>query len=119
MNSNSNRNNQPILCSTEPANTVKTGNRPVYSGLYLFGTVKDRTRRFVPKDKPTTEIVTYLIESNAGSKFYVDDYAPNSYHDINSEVGLNIYIKTYKRNNGEPSYTLNVQQRDLSMGEHF
>jgi hypothetical protein len=93
--------------------------RSNYSGLYLFGRVIDRTRRHVPKDNPTTEIVTYLIQSNQNSKFYVDDYAPNSYYEIGDDISLNVYIKTYKRKNGEPSYTLNIQQNDFSRGEHF
>jgi hypothetical protein len=75
-----------------------------YSGLYLFGKVIDRTRRHVPKDNPTTEIVTYLIQSNRDSKFDVDDFALDSYYDIGANVSLHVYIKTYKRKNGEPSY---------------
>jgi hypothetical protein len=90
-----------------------------YSGLYLFGKIIDRTRRRVPKDNLTTEIVTYLVQSNGDRKFYVDDYAPESYFDIGTQVSLNVYIKTYKRRNGEPSYTLNIQQNDFSRGEHF
>lgn len=90
-----------------------------YSGLYLFGKVIDRTRHHVPKDNPTTEIVTYLIQSNRDSKFYVDDYASKSYYDIGADVSLNVFIKTYKRKNGEPSYTLNIQQNNFSRGEHF
>jgi hypothetical protein len=94
-------------------------NHNSYSGLYLFGRIIDRTRRHVPKDNPTTEIVTYLVQSNRDSKFYVDDYAPDSYYDIGADVSFNVYIKTYKRRNGEPSYTLNIQQNDFSRGEHF
>lgn len=90
-----------------------------YSGLYLFGKVIDRTRRHVPKDNPATEIVTYLIQSNRDSKFYVDNYAPKSYYDIGADVSLSVFIKTYKRKNGEPSYTLNIQQNNFSRGEHF
>ena len=76
-------------------------------------------KRHVPKDNPTTEIVTYLIQSNRDSKFYVDDYAPKSYYDIGADVSLSVFIKTYKRKNGEPSYTLNIQQNNFSKGEHF
>ena len=46
------------------------------SGLYVDGDVIDRTRRYVPKDNPTTEIVTYTIQDNNDRKFYVDNYAP-------------------------------------------
>ena len=90
-----------------------------YSGLYLFGQVIDLTRRKVPKDNPTTEIVTYLIQSSRDSKFYVDDYATDSYYDLGADVSFPVFIKAYKRKNGEPSYTLNIQKISSSCGEHF
>ncbi len=93
--------------------------QPDYSGLYLFGQITDRTRRRVPKDNPTTEIVTYTVQTVRDSKYYVDDYAPDSYYDIGADVCFPVYIKTYKRRNGDPSYTLMIQQDDLSRGEHF
>lgn len=92
---------------------------PNYSGLYLFGQITDRTRRHVPKDNPTTEIVTYTVQTVRGSKYYVDDYAPDSYYNIGADVCFPVYIKAYKRRNGDPSYTLMIQQDDLSRGEHF
>ena len=88
-------------------------------GLSLSGIVIDRTRRMVPHDNPTTEIVTYTIQDSHNRKFYVDDYSPNGYHDLNSSVNFPVYIKTYIRKSGEPSYTLNIQKTDLSRGEHF
>ena len=89
------------------------------NGLFISGTIIDRTRRMVPHDSPTTEIVTYVIQDEHNRKFYVDDYAPNGYHDINSNVCLPVYIKAYNRKNGEPSYTLNVQKNAISRGERF
>ena len=89
------------------------------SGLSLSGTVIDRTRRMVPRDNPTTEIVTYTIQDHSNRKFFVDDYAPGGYHDLESEVSFPIYVKAYVRKNGEASYTLNIQKTDISQGEHF
>ena len=66
-------------------NTQNNRNNCVYSGLYLFGKIIDRTWRKVPKDNPTTEIVTYLVQSSRDSKFYVDDYAPASYYELGTE----------------------------------
>lgn len=100
-----------------PRNNKPTSN--TQTGLSLTGTVIDRTRRMVPRDNPTTEIVTYTIQDDHNRKFYVDDYVPNSYHDINVKVCLPVYIKSYKRKNGEPSYTINVQKLEITRGEHF
>lgn len=88
-------------------------------GLFLTGTVIDRTRRMVPRNNPTTEIVTYMIQDGNNRKYFVDDYAPDSYHEIASTVSLPVYIKAYVRKNGEPSYTINIQKSDVGRGEHF
>ena len=88
-------------------------------GLSLTGTVIDRTRRMVPRDNPTTEIVTYTIQDDCNRKFFVDDYAPDGYHNINSTISIPVYVKAYIRKNGDPSFTLNVQKPEVSRGEHF
>ncbi len=88
-------------------------------GLTLSGTVIERTRRMVPHNNPTTEIVTYTVQDSFNRKYYVDDYAPTGYHSINENVTFPVYIKAYVRKNGEASYTLNIQKSDLSRGEHF
>ena len=80
-----------------------TSSNPVLPGLSLSGVVIDRTRRMVPRDNPTTEIVTYMIQDGHNRKYYVDDYAPGSYHDLQSSVTLPVYVKTYTRKNGDPS----------------
>ena len=77
------------------------------------------SRRMVPHDNPTTEIVTYTVQDGYNRKFYVDDYAPDAYHELDSNVCFPVYIKAYNRKNGEPSYTLNIQKRDLGRGERF
>ena len=87
--------------------------------LYLSGTVVDRTRRFVPKDNPVTEIVTYTLSDNEDRKYYVDDYAPSSYHDLGSYVSIPVYVKPYMKKNKEISYNLCIQKKTTLQGEHF
>lgn len=89
------------------------------SGLYLSGSIIDRVRRMVPHNNPTTEIVTYTIQDNNNRKYYVDDYAPDGYHDIGDQVELPVFIKAYVRKKGDASYTINVQKQDSLRGEHF
>ncbi len=103
---------------------TKTVPKSKTHGLSLSGTIIDRSRRMVPLDNPTTEIVTYTIQDEYDRKFYVDDFAPSEYHDLNDNVCFPVYIKAYSRKNGNPSYTLNVQKEDpvkriLTRGEHF
>lgn len=88
-------------------------------GLYLNGTISDRTRRHVPKDNPTTEIVTYTVSDNGGRKLYVDEYAPDHYHEIGDYVSLPVYVKPYIRKNNDPSFNLCIQKKAASRGEHF
>ncbi|MBQ9361084.1 MAG: hypothetical protein IJT96_08625 [Lachnospiraceae bacterium] len=88
-------------------------------GLYLCGVVVDRTRRMVPRSNPTTEIVTYTVQDDDNRKYYVDDYAPERYHDLNSSISFPVYIKPYVRKNGDASYTINVQKLQSSRGERF
>lgn len=98
---------------------IQTLNDDTMQGLFLTGTVIDRTRRMVPRDNPTTEIVTYIIQDDCRRKFFVDDYAPDEYHEVNSFASFPVYVKTYIKKNGEPSYTLNVQKSEVGRGEHF
>lgn len=93
---------------------------PALFGLAVTGTIIDRMRRLVPKENPTTEIVTYTIIDSHNRKYYVDDYDTRGfYHDLNSRVSLPVYVKTYVRKNGDPSYTLNIQKEHTSRNEHF
>lgn len=89
------------------------------SGLLIAGTVIDRMRRHVPKNNPSTEIVTYTIQDSSNRKFFVDDYAPECYHDLDKYVCLPVYIKPYIKKNGEPSFNFNVQKSQSVRGEHF
>ena len=91
---------------------------PKSCGLTLSGTVVDRTRRHVPKDNPTTEIVTYTL-GNDERKFFVDDFAPSEYHELGTFVSFPVYIKPYIKKNNEASYNLCIQKKPSSRGEHF
>lgn len=73
----------------------------------------------VPHNNPKTEIVTYTIQDSSNRKYYVDDYAPDGYHELDSNVSLPVYIKAYTRKSGDPSFTINVQKSDAGRGEHF
>lgn len=88
-------------------------------GLSLSGTIIDRTKRMVPRDNPTTEIVTYTVQDDSNHRFYVDDFSPEVYHDLNSSVCFPVYIKPYRRKNGDLSYTLNIQKAEIVRGDHF
>ena len=89
-------------------------------GLVLMGTVIERTRRMVPKDNPTTLIVTYTVDDGMGRKHYVDDYAPKSYFDVGMNITVPVYIKAYTKRNKEPAYTINIQKEIVSeRGERF
>ena len=89
------------------------------NGLCISGTVIERTRRHVPKDNPTTEIVTYTLGDCNDRKYYVDDYAPSSYHEVGTSVSFPVYVKPYTKKNGEPAYNLCIQKMPSSRGEHF
>ena len=89
------------------------------SGLFLSGTVIDRTRRHVPKDNPTTEIVTYTLTDINDRKYFVDDYSPSSYHDLGEFVSFPVYVKPYLKKNNDVSYNLCIQKKLSTRGEHF
>ena len=96
-----------------------TTSTPRQFGLYLSGTVIDRTRRHVPKDNPTTEIVTYTLSDNNERKFYVDDYAPTGYHELGEYVSFPVYVKPYVKKNKDMAYNLCIQKKPSTRGEHF
>ena len=89
-------------------------------GLILIGKVTDRKRRYVPQDNPTTEIVTYTIEDSTSRKYFLDDYAPTGYFELNDMITIPVYIKAFTKRNGDPSFQLNVQKSVSSTrGERF
>ena len=90
--------------------TASSINNSLDFGLYLTGTVLYRTKRSVPADNPSTEIVTYTVQDDKSHQYYVDDYAPSDYHEIGEVVHLPVYIKPYKKKTGDLSYSLNIQK---------
>ena len=97
-------------------------NRGDISGLYLFGRISDRARRTIPiRNLSSTEIVTYTVEDAAGHRYYVDEYSPREYNDVGSEVSLPVYVKTFKKRNGDIGYSFCIQQQQImtSRGERF
>ena len=100
--------------------SVPALDEPQIGGLVLIGTVIDRTRRMVPKDNPTTLIVTYTVDDGMGRKYYVDDYAPKGFFDIGMFINVPVYVKAYTKRNKEPAYTINIQKAIVSeRGERF
>ena len=90
----------------------------ILSGLYLFGKVFDRSKRTIPQS--STEVVTYIIQDNAGRRYYVDEYSPQKYLERGEEVEIPVYVKAFKKRNGEISYSFNVQQQQInSRGVRF
>ena len=100
-------------------NDLSASTNPIQYGLCLSGTVVDRTRRFVPRDNPVTEIVTYTLSDNENCKYYVDDYAPSEYHELGTTISVPVYVKPYTKRNKEISYNLCVQKKATLQGEHF
>ena len=80
-------------------------------GIYVIGKVKYRSRRNVPKDNPEHEVVTYVIEVDSNKSQYVDEFDPDSYHNVGDYVELPVYIKAYvSKKTGTVGYSLSVQK---------
>ena len=96
-------------------------NNVLLSGLYLYGQVIDRTRRTIQtRNNSTPEIVTYTIRDICDRRYYVDEYSPVSYYDLNKYVEIPVYVKVFQKRNGELAYSFCVQQKLApSRGEHF
>ena len=71
------------------------------TGLYIAGTIQERTRRMVPADHPTTEIVTYTVIDQNDKRYYIDDYAPDSYHEVGDYAVIPVFIKPFRKKNGD------------------
>lgn len=92
------------------------------TGLFVHGTIENRTRRYITtKDNTNTEIVTYTITDKNERRYYVDDFSPASYHELSESITLSVYVKPYRKRNGELSYTLCVQKNyhPITKGEAF
>ena len=94
----------------------------VQPGLYVIGSITNRTRRYITTNaNPNTEIVTYTILDDHAHRFFVDDSAPVSYLEVSQSVILPVYIKPYKKKNGDAAYTLCIQKNyhPITKGEAF
>ena len=91
-------------------------------GLYLIGEVSDRVKKSITTHGIDVEVVTYTISGNDGQRYYVDDFDPEKYFAIREKVSIPVYVKAYKKKNGEASYMLKLQKKDMfvaSRGERF
>ncbi len=90
------------------------------SGMFVFGTVKDRRKREIEKADKKIEIITYEVADNDGHIYYVEAFDPENYYDRAQYVQIPVYIKTYKKKNGDPAYTINVKSVVKTLhGESF
>lgn len=71
-------------------------NNALCSGLYLFGQVIDRTRRTIQtRNNTSAEIVTYTIRDICDRRYYVDEYSPSSYFEVNKYVEIHPLCKSF------------------------
>ena len=98
----------PRTGSRTKAQVTNNPGTSAVSGLFLAGTVVQRTKREIPSVNPTTEVVTYQVIDDKERNYYVDDYSPSEYHECGTEVYLPVYVKPYKKKSGDVSYSLNV-----------
>ena len=92
------------------------------TGLYIAGTVQNRTKRMISSDqREKTEIVTYVITDDNDRNYYIDDFAPDHYYNINDFVEIPVYIKPYRKKTGDLSYSLSIQKpyKPKPKGESF
>ena len=108
----------PTAIPTPPTPEVSE----VLSGLYLFGTVIDRTRRTINTrtNNSTAVIVTYTLQDTSGRRYYVDEYSPDEFYELNEYAEIPVYVKAFKKRSGDIGYSFCVQQEFPSIrGEHF
>lgn len=87
----------PRTGSRTKAQVTNNPGASAVSGLFLAGTVVQRTKREIPSVNPTTEVVTYQVIDDKERNYYVDDYSPSEYHECGTEVCLPVYVKPYKK----------------------
>lgn len=89
-------------------------------GLFVHGVIVDRSRRFIPPLRSQTEVVTYTVTDNVNMRFFIDDFNPSEYHEIGEVVSLPVYVKPYKKKNGDLSYNLCIKKESrFVVGERF
>lgn len=85
-------------------------------GLFLIGEVSDRVKKNITAQGTDVEVVTYTITCNDRQRYYVDDFDPEKYYLVGEKVFFPVYVKAYKKKNGEVSYMLKLQKKDVYMG---
>lgn len=81
------------------------------SGLYVGGIIKERRRRYIDrKDNEQAEIITYTLSDEGSKNYFVEDYAPQSYHDVGEQMLVPVYVKPYRKKNGDLSYTICIKK---------
>ncbi len=89
-------------------------------GLYVGGVVRDRRRRYINKTgSEQIEVVTYTLTDSNDRNFYVEDYAPDSYRNLGDYSLVPVYIKPYRKSNGQLSYTICIKKEFETRGESF
>ena len=91
-------------------------------GLFLIGEVCDRVKKNITAQGMDVEVVTYTISCNDRQRYYVDDFDSEKYFSVGEKVFIPVYVKAYKKKNGEASYMLKLQKKDIfvaSRGERF
>ena len=121
--------NQEASPTSEPGDnsvrrTVNPGMTTVEDdwGLFLIGEVSDRVKKNITSHGVDVEVVTYTISCNDRQRYYVDDFDPEKYFSVGEKVSIPVYVKAYKKKNGEASYMLKLQKKDIfvaSRGERF
>jgi len=92
------------------------------SGLIVRGKILKRTRRHIEtKNGEQIVVVTYVIEGDEKRKFFIEDYSPSAYYDVDTIASIPVYVKPYTKKSGGLSYTLNVQKEFeyAAAGEEF
>ena len=52
----------------------------------------------------------YTLTDSNDHNFYVEDYAPSSYRNIGDQTVVPVYIKPYRKSNGQFSYTICIKK---------
>ena len=88
-------------------------------GLFVSGVVEDRRRRYIQRGESSVEIVTYTLRDDTERRLFLEDYAPGNYRNIGDQICVPVYIKPYRKKNGDLSYTISIKKDFETRGESF
>lgn len=108
--------NETAACSYSLNSTSNTEN----VGLFLCGNIIDRVKKNVQLPDRVIEVVTYTVDIHS-RRYFVDDYDPESYLSKGEFVSLPVYVKPYRKKNGDITFMLKIQKNVTvsNQGEHF